>query len=611
MIDEIHKGIGPLLILAGPGTGKTYQIGKRIKYLIEIVKVRPEEITVITFTAAAAANMRERISDKMRPELYIDTALQPRNIRTMHSLGFHILRDELADFPIQAPKVLADFDLQRIICEDTAQLIGLSRASAQETLHCRQRGLCSPSDVNKCAICKKYSLLLHSCQSIDHDDQILLACELLKSKPELLSKYKAQCQHLLVDEYQDINSAQHELIKLLSEGNRKGLFVVGDDDQSIYSWRGGSPEFIRGFKDDFGGKARIELLKTSYRCHRHIYEGATAIVSAFDRNRIPKGISKYEVACGPKIQVHDVASDNNEAKVVCSIVNASIPANSVLILVPHRGFVKDVARLLANAGISFSMPPTFPGEGLPELARFSKWLKDESDSLTFRSCLEIVIDNCDIIPSKRVRTVKKQTERENSMRDISQLWKSVLSKKCGSLWDSLIKQEFDSPIIRYARDFFIKIRDQAREDDILKFVNTIITGAGFWKKPSTMLEEIEEWVLYIDRARVQDHGGGVRIMTLQGAKGLEANVVCVLGVEEDTIPRGEAGINRLEEDARLFYVSATRAKNELHLFHARKRSGAIVFRNLYQFGGPPDLKPSRFLLKISDEHKEINYHLPK
>jgi len=611
MTDDIHKGIGPMLILAGPGTGKTCQLGKRIKYLIQEEKVKPEEISVITFTSAAAANMRDRISDKTRPELYIDPALQPHNIRTMHSLGFRILQDELAAFPIKWPRVLNDINLQRILCEDMAQLTGSSRIDAQETLQCRQLGCCNPADTTKCAICKKYSHLLQSCQTIDHDDQILLACQLLRIKPELLSKYQGQCHHLLVDEYQDINSAQFELIKLLSDGNREGLFVVGDDDQSIYSWRGGSPEFIRRFKDDFGERTRVEPLQTSYRCHKHIFEGAAAVVSAFDENRIKKGISEYEVAAGPKIQIHNVASDEKEAKVVRSIVESSIPARDVLILVPHRGFAINIAKTLTNARISYIMPRTLPGEGLPALACFASWLKNESDSLTFRACLNIVIENCDIIPSKRVRIAEKQKERENILKDISQLWESVLSRKKASLWYSLLKPEVDTPIISHVRDLFKKIRDLAQENDISKFATAIIDGAGLWKKPSAMLDEIEEWVSSFDRNRIQGQGEGVRIMTYQGAKGLEASVVCVVGVEEGTLPRRDTDINCLAEDARLFYVSATRAKNELHLFYARKRSGAIVFRNLYQSGGPPDLKPSRFLSKISEEHKEFKYHKNK
>ena len=123
-------------------------------------------------------------------------------------------------------------------------------------------------------------------KNLDHDDQILIACNVLTSNPDLLIKYQSQCKHLLVDEYQDINDAQFQLIKLLTKGQREGLFVVGDDDQSIYSWRGGSPEFIRRFEDDFGDNATVELLQVSFRCHRHVLEGSTCVVSKFDSNRL-------------------------------------------------------------------------------------------------------------------------------------------------------------------------------------------------------------------------------------------------------------------------------------------------------------------------------------
>jgi superfamily I DNA/RNA helicase len=608
MTEEIHKLSGPLLILAGPGTGKTYQLGRRIKYLVDEVKAGPDEISVITFTNAAAANMRDRISDETHPELYVEPAKQPHNIRTMHSLGSRILHDELAVLPFKYNRVVGDVNLLRLLCEDAAQLSGRSRIEAQKTLHCRQFGDCKASDATKCAVCKKYEQLLRSCSAIDHDDQILLACQLLRANKNLLSKYKLMCRHLLIDEYQDINAAQFELLRLLSENTREGLFVVGDDDQSIYSWRGGSSEFIRRFKGDFGEKARIESLRFSFRCHKHILEGGTAVVSKYDAGRLEKGQYKYKVEPGLKVQVHNVASEEKEAVVVLSIVRKALPSRDVLILVPHRGYVAVIAKVLANARISFDAPPTLPGDGLPDIACLANWLNDETDSLSFRTCLDNFIENCGSVPSKRVRSVAQRSEREQILQAISQLWEPVLKGEHASLWHSILKPGMDTITLEHARRFFQQVRVLMHGDSVSGFAASVIEGLGIWKKTPAMLEEISQWVSSFERSWVQGQSARVRIMTFQGAKGLEARVVCVIGVEEGTLPRKVVSAERLAEDARLFYVSATRAIDELHLFHARKRSGAVLFRDIYSTDAPPDLKPSRFLSFLGKEHKESRYH---
>ncbi len=608
MSDDIHKKSGPLLVLAGPGTGKTYRLGKRIKYLVEEIGVSPEEVTVITFTAAAAKNMRDRISDETRPELYVDPSYQPKSIRTMHSLGYRILQDEKARLSFDCDTVVTSFSLQKILCEDSAQLIGMNRSQAKEAALCRQLGDCTPSSETKCQICKQYQQILRSFSAIDYDDQILLACDVLKNNLDLLKKYQAQCRHLLVDEYQDINAAQFELIKLLSEKQRDGLFVVGDDDQSIYSWRGGSPEFIRRFKEDFGDTATVEPLQVSFRCHKNVLEGATCVVSEFDVNRFKKGPFTYKVEDGPKIKTHSVASDEKEARVVQSIIMDALPSRDVLILVPHRGFATAIIKALAGAKIPFSSPPTMPGEGLPAMAALARWLNDPADSLWFRSCLEDFLDSNSNVPSKRVRKHEKKIEREEIFRTISELWRPVVAGEKASLWDSLKNPVIATPILEQAQAAFSKIMELSQTDSAAPFASHVVDALGIWKKPPALLEETAAWVSFFERSSPQDPGANVRVMTFQGAKGLEARVVCALGVEEGTLPRSPDNADRLAEDARLFYVSATRAIDELHLFHARTRSGGIVFRNIYTPGGPPDLQPSRFLSQIDKEHKEEKYH---
>ncbi len=427
---DLHVIEGPALLLAGPGTGKTYRLGKRIKYLVENKQVPPEHITVITFTKAAAKNMRNRISNETRSELYLPYTSQPKSICTMHSLGHRILRENAPALGLtESLGVVRDDDMCSVLMGDAAQLAGFPRLAADEVAKCRQFGDCKPRESQKCTICDVYRTMLRCSSAVDHDEQILLACRFLKDNPEALEECRASARHLLVDEYQDINAAQFELISLLSEGQRQGLFVVGDDDQSIYSWRGGSAEFIRRFEDDFGAEAKVVPLLKSFRCHRHILEGATRIVEHFDPQRLAKGDFTYEVEAGPKIFIHSAPSDRREAQEIRRIIQRVLPSQDVLVLFPRRQFSSAILDELRSHQIPFSAPITFPGAGMPLIKTLSSWLSDPSDSLSFRRCVQAYLDSpASGVPSKKVRKEEKREQREAAFATIAQLWKTVLAK---------------------------------------------------------------------------------------------------------------------------------------------------------------------------------------
>ncbi len=190
----------------------------------------------------------------------------------------------------------------------------------------------------------------------------------------------------------------------------------------------------------------------------------------------------------------------------------------------------------------------------------------------------------------------------------SELRRTIVFGEWTLLWKSLKDSFTDTTIVEQGKETFSEIVELSQTNSTAPFASHVIDTLGVWKKPSTLLEESTAWVSFFERSSPQDQGADVRIMTFQGAKGLEARVVCVLGVEEGTLPRSDDDPDHIAEDSRLFYVSATRAIDELHLFHARTRSGGIVFRNIYTPGGLPDLKPSRFLVQIDREHKEEKYH---
>lgn len=610
---EFHKTAGPVLLLAGPGTGKTHQLALRIKFLVEENNVDPGQITVITFTAAAAANMRARISDATQPDLFLDSACQPGRICTMHSLGLSIIRENAELLSLPEPISLVRSDAARsILLGDAAQLTGHTRNDAQDTMTCRQHGDCNRDSSTKCAICDEYRKILNACNAIDYDDQILLACYLLREKSDLAAKCRAQSLHLLVDEYQDINAGQFKLIKSLSEGQTEGLFVVGDDDQSIYSWRGGSPEFIRKFEEYFGQKAKALSLHTSRRCHQNILEGALAVVKVYDANRRDKGKIDYVRPDGPPIHVHNVASDKREAAAVCRVIKDALPSREVLVLVPTRKHASLITERLRQARIPYVAPEPLPGAGLPLLERLAAWLQNENDNLALRECVESIINSRQSpVPSRRARKTEKKAKREEYYKQISDLWRTVFTGS-QSLWKVLASATgSDGELVSCIRKQCKRLRLRYKQDNISGLLWRAAQSLEPWRKTNAFIEEVETWVNRFVESPAAGSGAQVRIMTLPGAKGLEADVVCVVGLEQGTLPKDGTAGDELAEQSRLMYVSMTRARTDLHLFHARTRSGAVSFKQIHGKSGTHTLPPSSFLEAIPKERSEKVYHRAK
>jgi len=514
MEDDLHKLPGPLLILAGPGTGKTTRLAQRMKYLVEEQNILPENITVITFTGAAAKNMRERISDSNKKETFVPHEKQPKIISTMHSLGYRIIREKAPEIGFDENIRVAFLDKTRdILVGDAAQISGFCRADGKETAKCRQFGVCIVAlNETKCKICKTYKEILRSCSAVDYDDMILLACELLRGDKALLDKYRSYCKQLLIDEYQDINSAQFDLIQLLSLGQLEGLFVVGDDDQSIYSWRGGSPGFIRKFKTHFGDRAKIKPLCKSYRCHRHILEGAFGVVAKFDRDRLPKDEFEYEHEEGKLIQVHNTPSDVKEAIIVRGIVERALPSRSVLILYPKRQFLQSIVNELKKARIPYSAPLPLPGEGLPLISELYEWLMDTSNSMAFRECLEAFIDAPDSgIPSERSKRPEKLAAREAALLKVSKLWIQVISGKSDGYWAALDQQKNGDDFYSKAYSTFNNIFSLNSAGDAPTFMAEVIDKLAPWKNTKGMLEEIDSWVEISRRTECVKHFRTLRV----------------------------------------------------------------------------------------------------
>jgi ATP-dependent DNA helicase UvrD/PcrA len=604
VVPEPWKEEGPILLLAGPGTGKTHQLALRIKDLVENKAVSPQTITVITFTREAAANMRRRISNAESTEVYLTPEKRPARITTMHSLGLEIIRDHTSDLGLSEDfQVMTDPRLRNILFRDAASLCGYTDDDAKQADNMRQRTIPPKGGSVEGQIIQQYEAILRGNNAVDYDDQILLASKVLSENESVCSQYAEAAHHLLIDEYQDINLGQRQLIALLSRNHPTGLFVVGDDDQSIYSFRGGTPKYIREFHIEHGNETKVLCLVQSRRCPDKVVHSALNVVASFDPSRKEKPTPTFSAdkQNAEPVFVHDVASDDHEASVICDIVRRAIPKHSVLILIPARQYAEKIKRALRKRRIQSSHSAPIDDTGLALLQVIDDWIEEQTDSFALRLCIEYICESGEVsVPSSKKRREDLKARRRQAMSKIASLWRDVI-KNGNPLWRVLESQKDKDQLFADLHEKLNAFRELGTAS-VSEFLSRASRDLRLWPNRESLMKEIRSWIDEL-RSHSQNAEGQVRILTLQSAKGLEADVVCVVGLNEGILPRTGAGPADIEETARLIYVSMTRAKKELHLFHARTRDASVTYlKTSYS------LKPSRFLTAIEDAHKKVRYH---
>jgi superfamily I DNA/RNA helicase len=604
VVAEPWKEEGPVLLLAGPGTGKTHQLALRVKYLVESKEISPQSIAVITFTREAAENMRRRISSEESKDVYIAPEKRPARITTMHSLGLEIIRGHAVELGLPEDfTVMTDAGLREILFRDAAYLCGLTEEDGKRANGLRQRTMCPASGSVEERITGQYEVILRASGAIDFDDQILLATKVLSENAAASSEYGAAASHLLIDEYQDINHGQQQLISFLCKDRLSGLFVVGDDDQSIYGFRGGTPKYIREFHLEYGQNAKILCLDRSRRCPDKVLHSALNVVESFDRSRTRKPPTTFgaDKQNGEPVFVHDVASDDEEARIISDIVKRSVPKHSVLILTPTRHYAEKIKRALRQKRLHCSHTPPVDDTGLALLQVIDAWVGDTSDNFALRLCIEFVCESGEVsIPSKLSRKEEMKARRAGAMSSIASLWAGVIENR-RTLWESLESEKENESLFAEISKKLSSLREVDR-DNVSEFLSRAARDLGLWSHRGDLMKEIGSWIDEL-RSHGQGADGQVKILTFQAAKGLEADVVCAVGFDEGILPRNGAAPADLEETARLVYVSMTRSKKDLHLFHARTRDAGVTYLKT-SFA----LAPSRFLGSIKNEYKQQCYH---
>jgi DNA helicase-2/ATP-dependent DNA helicase PcrA len=615
--DAVETTSGPLLILAGAGSGKTKTLTHRIAYLIANERVWPNEILAVTFTNKAAREMRERLGHLLGQDGGARNFMPWMG--TFHGICVRLLRMDGSKVGISSNYVIYDEDdRQGLIKQAMKQLsIGdkqIKPRAVSSVISNAKNELVSPDEFEASAnypfqkeVAKIYSLyekMRKEAGALDFDDLLIETVRLFKEHPETRKKWRAQFKHILIDEYQDTNAAQYAIVKSLVNDDRN-ICVVGDDWQSIYSWRGADFTNILNFERDFPG-AKIVKLEQNYRSTGAILEAAHSVITK-NTQRTDKKLWTAEPAGAP-VQVHAVYDEAEEAYTVASRIGAQTSINArsfgdfaVLYrtnsqsytleraLLQHRipyqiiggvrfydrKEIKDIIAYLRllyqpNDRMSFSRIVNVPtrGIGATSLEKFLLW--QAQSGMDIISGLVNVEQTSSITPRAKtalatlgelLRTLQAKVQSETPPSELIEM----LVNKTGY------------------RDFILDGTPQAEEREAN--LGSLVSDAKSFLTLPDFLEE----VALMSSADSDSNEQKVTLMTIHAAKGLEFPVVFMVGMEEGIFPNARVqddGPAALEEERRLCYVGMTRAREELHLSYAQSR---------LQFGQRGYNMPSRFL----------------
>ncbi len=622
--EAVLHGEGPLLILAGAGSGKTRVITNRIAYLIREKGVSPWNIMAVTFTNKAAREMAERVNRLLGGG---DVPL----IATFHAACGRILRRDIHHLGfLPSYAIYDDRDSERLLKDVIAEMDLDEKRFAVKAVSGRiddfkNRGLfpedigqIPPGDVfNKIVvdIYATYQERLKKCNALDFGDMMIQTVRLLTRFPEVCRYYRDKFQWLLVDEYQDTNPVQYHLIRLLA-GERKNLCVVGDDDQSIYSWRGADIRNILEFEKDFPG-VKIIRLEQNYRSTATILAAAGEVVK---QNFGRKGKTLWtENPQGDAIRYERVESDREEARFVCREIgrlrNSGMPLEEMAVF--YRTNAQ--SRLIEESLVGNALPYHIVG-GVRFYSRM-----EVKDILAY---LRVLDNPADEVSLKRIINVPARGIGNSTVDKIS----AAAARQGSSFFDALQDAARDGLLSASPRGkvaVFIALLDGFRETaadcSLAALARTIMQGSGYLdrlknsrdeddaerlenleqllaaieefseKNPEAGLSEFLEQVSLVSDLEQGETGQpSVTLMTLHAAKGLEFKTVFMIGMEERLFPhvRSLDDLDGMEEERRLCYVGMTRARERLYLLNARRR---------YLFGQEQCNPPSRFIKDIPSE----------
>lgn len=596
-MEAIHHKNGPAIVLAGPGSGKTTVITNRVKYLIETCHIASERILVITFTKAAAKEMQERFIRLVGERANYVT------FGTFHSIFFRILKYA---YHYRASNIIREEEricfMKEIVQQmnvDTEDLsefclsilseISLIKNNRIDLRHYYAKH-CSEEVFRD--LYQKYEERMQRENKIDFDDMLLMTYELFSERSDILALWRKQYQYILIDEFQDINRVQYEVVRMMAAPDNN-LFIVGDDDQSIYRFRGARPEIMLGFEKDYPQAKKI-LLDVNYRSTETIVKASSNLIS-HNHMRFPKKIQAVHPN-GQRIASHVCRDVYEEGDLLLNFMEQyhkqGVPNENMAVLYRTGAAARPMVERLMEYNIPFQMRDTIPN-------LFEHWIA--KDMITYLSIAKGDLSRAAFL--QIINRPNRYIHRE-ALNCLTVDLNEVKRYYAGKEWmeDRIERLQYDIRMlglmapyaaIHYIRngmgyDSYIKDYAQCRRintEDLYELLDSLQESA----KP---YQTVEEWFLHIkkyteelkEQAEHQwEKREGIMLSTMHSAKGLEYEVVFILDVNEGVTPHNKAVLEAdMEEERRLFYVAVTRAKKYLHLFHLKERYHKAV-------------SPSRFL----------------
>ncbi len=626
-IDELLAGLnpeqreavvtieGPLLVLAGAGTGKTRVITSRIAYMIAS-GVAPERILGMTFTNKAAAEMRERLAG-----IIGEAAAAKVTLGTFHRFCARFLRREIAKLGYLGNFTIADEQDQQGLLKQALAMAGFSKetlplpAAAGYIGRQKNRALL-PENADRgnrfesscAAVYGHYQKLLELQNSVDFDDLLLLTAKILREFPDVCEKYRTQYRYVLIDEYQDTNAVQFEIVQLLCEKHRN-LCVVGDDDQSIYSWRGADVRNILDFPQLYPELKQIKL-EQNYRSTNNILSAANAVIAKSDA-RFSKNLRSNRGAGEPLLLVR-AGDDAQEAEFVASHIlkikseQPELRYRDFAILYRSNHLSRQLEITLRQCGVPYRLvggQEFYQRKEIKDAAAYLKLLANPRDN---QSLLRILALPPRGLADKAVSLLKDGAAKNITMRKTlaDAEFQKELPAKGGASAAALsgcfarYEKEFAAPgnlagkVASYLEEsgyipglqqIYRDIEDaRKRRENIDEFISSI---AKFEERNprSTLADFLENFALLEENDRTAEpeaNADAVTLSSVHAAKGLEFPCVFLVAAEEKLFPHERAlEEGNLEEEKRLFYVALTRAKNRLIISAARKRMERGVWRD--------------------------------
>ncbi len=608
---------GPLLILAGAGSGKTKVLTTKIAYLIKEKGISPYEILAITFTNKAAKEMKERVENLIGEEARFI------QISTFHSFGLRLLRENCKDLGYDSNFVIMDSDdslviVKKIMKDLNYDIKQFSPKAVKNKISSCKNELMTPNDYEKYVagdfdqiildVYRKYEEKLKSSNAVDFDDLLLLPIKLFRKHKDILEMYQNRYKYILIDEYQDTNEAQYILSKMIS-AKYKNICVVGDADQAIYGFRGANYKNILNFEKDYPNALSIKL-EQNYRSTKNILDAANCVIRN-NQSRKEKNLWSTK-GDGEKVTYYRAYDQLDEAHQVASFIkkiqDSGKSLSQVAILyrtnaqsrVMEEELLKDSIPYHIVGGLSF-----YSRKEIKDLLAYLKLIYNEKDDV---SLLRVINTPKRGIGLKTIQALQTKADinnfslfeaidggKEQPFKDLILSLKKV--SETVSLTE-LIDKVLDASGIRRELEAEKSIEAEVRLENLKEFKS--ITKAFEERLGLVSLEDfLYEVSLVNDKDEYSEANDKVSLMTVHSVKGLEFDIVFVIGLEEGIFPHMNSLYSSydVEEERRLCYVAITRAREKLYLFNARRR---------VLFGNEQINPPSRFLGEIDKELLETN-----